>query len=90
MDFTGSMPLPTPNHSVKKCGGPGAFTSTTIIKKYGVTISLGGLERYITDNHLELAYRIVYMCVWKNIIKLECILNNQVHPSTIMVEISNK
>ena len=30
--FTGSMPLSTPNHSFKTCGGLEAFTSTTILR----------------------------------------------------------
>ena len=28
--------LACPNHSLEICGGPEAFTSTTIFKKYGV------------------------------------------------------
>ena len=33
--FTGCLPLLTPNNSFKTCGGPEAFTSTTIFKKCG-------------------------------------------------------
>ena len=28
----GSMPLLTPNHSCKTCGGPETFTSTTVLR----------------------------------------------------------
>ena len=37
--FTGSMPLPTPNHSFKTCGDPEDLTSTTIAKKCSVKIA---------------------------------------------------
>ena len=45
--FTGSMPLPTPNHCYKTCGGSEKFSPTTTFKKYGGKTSLGEQERYI-------------------------------------------
>ena len=50
---TGSMHLLTPNHSLRTCGGPEAFTSTTIFKKYGVKTSKGGQEGYILKPNQE-------------------------------------
>ena len=49
--FTGSMPLLTPNHNLKTCGGPEAFTSTAI-KKCGS----GGQEHYIQKTHYKFPY----------------------------------
>ena len=54
--LTGTMPLFTPNHRFMTCGGPKAFTSTTIFKKCGVKTSSAGQVRYILKIHLELAY----------------------------------
>ena len=45
--FTVCMSLLTPNHSFMTCGGPEAFTSTTIFMKCGGKTSSGGQERYI-------------------------------------------
>ena len=39
---TGSMPLVTPNHSSKTCGGPEALTSTITFKQSGLRCGLGG------------------------------------------------
>ena len=38
---TGSMPLLTPNHSYRTCGGGKAITSTTVLEKRGVITGLG-------------------------------------------------
>ena len=40
--FTGSMPLLTPNSSFMKCGGPEAFTSSTIFSTCGKESALEG------------------------------------------------
>ena len=39
---TGSMPLPTPNHTLRTCSGPEAFTSTSIFEKCGVKLAQEG------------------------------------------------
>ena len=49
--FTGCLPLLTPNHCLRTCGGLEAFTSTTLCKKCGGKTSSGGLERYILKDH---------------------------------------
>ena len=42
--FTGSIPLLTPYHRLRTCGGPGhkAFTSTTTFKKCGGKLAQEG------------------------------------------------
>ena len=51
--FPGSMPLLTPNYGFMTCGGPKAFTSTTIFEKCGVEISLAWQEHHILKTHNE-------------------------------------
>ena len=58
------MPLLTPNHSYKTCGGPEAFTSTTILKKCGAKTSSERQECYI----LKTCYGSTYQSM-KNPIK---------------------
>ena len=50
-NFTGSMPLLTPNHSFRTCGGPEAVTSATTTKKCCGKTSSGGQEGYILKTH---------------------------------------
>ena len=58
--FTGSMPLLTPHHSFKTCGGPVALSSTTTFMKCGGKLALGrGAERYILKSNLELPHQFV-------------------------------
>ena len=49
--LTGSMTLLTVNHSFMTCGGPEAFTSTTIFEKGGGKTSSVGQEHYILKTH---------------------------------------
>ena len=54
--FQQNMPLLTPYHSLKTCGGPEALASTAFFKNGGVKTSSEGLERYILKTHLKLPY----------------------------------
>ena len=56
--FARSMPLLTPNHSFKTCGGPEVLTSTIIFRKCGVKTSLRRHECHILKTHLEFPYQI--------------------------------
>ena len=56
--FTGSMPLLTPNHCSKTCGGSVALTSIEVLKKCDAKTSSGRQERYILKTNVEFPYHI--------------------------------
>ena len=71
--FNWRMPLLTLNHSSKTCGGPKAFTSSTILKKCGGKTSSGYCNNHttITLKHVQSMQksRIKQKMPWKQIRK---------------------
>ena len=51
--LTRSMPLLTPNHSFRTCGGPEAFGSTECFEKCGGKSSSRGQKLHILKTHFK-------------------------------------
>ena len=59
--FYGEHALAYPNHKFKTCGGPEAFTSTTVFDKCGGRTSCGRAGRLHREDSLRVSLPILLM-----------------------------